>query len=248
MAFERVSQGAERAGDPFSTAAESVDTRSPGLSPAVRLQILSTEHWSLIASRSLAWNETFSRAGMFLSTLSGAMVALALVAQASAFGRPFFLFALLILPIVLFVGITTFLRLGAANYHDGLCVAGMNRIRGAYLELAPELEPYFIMSAHDDVRGIGLTMGVDPGGNRLAHLLAGTPTVVMVLNSVLVGVIACLLVLQFDPTTGVALAVGAGGFLVTMALHVWYGHRSVSRAQATFDPLFPTPDRETRAR
>ena len=37
----------------------------------VRLQILSTEHWSLLASRGLAWNELFSRAGMYLSTLSG---------------------------------------------------------------------------------------------------------------------------------------------------------------------------------
>src|SRR5882672_12088333 len=76
-----------------------------GTSPAMRLQILSTEHWSLLASRSLAWNESFSRAGMFLTTLTGAIVALALVAQASAFGDGFTLFALVILPIVLFIGV-----------------------------------------------------------------------------------------------------------------------------------------------
>ncbi|HEY4748751.1 MAG TPA: hypothetical protein VIH38_14345, partial [Steroidobacteraceae bacterium] len=70
----------------------------------MRLQILSTEHWSLLASRSLAWNESFSRAGMFLTTLTGAIVALALVAQASAFGEAFTLFALVILPVVLFIG------------------------------------------------------------------------------------------------------------------------------------------------
>lgn len=46
---------------------------------SVRLQILSTEHWSLLASRSLGWNEVFSRTTMFLATLSGAVVALALV-------------------------------------------------------------------------------------------------------------------------------------------------------------------------
>jgi len=28
--------------------------------PAMRLQILSTEHWSLLASRSLAWNEVLA--------------------------------------------------------------------------------------------------------------------------------------------------------------------------------------------
>ena len=31
------------------------------------LQILSTEHWSLLSSRSLAYNEALTRGGMFLS-------------------------------------------------------------------------------------------------------------------------------------------------------------------------------------
>ena len=111
----------------------------------MRLQILSTEHWSLLASRSLAWNESFSRAGMFLSTLSGAVVALGLVGGASGFGEAFTLFALVILPVVLVIGVATYLRLGASNYHEALCVVGMNRIRAAYLELAPDLERYFVM-------------------------------------------------------------------------------------------------------
>src|SRR5207237_6605155 len=130
------------------------------VTPAMRLQILSTEHWSLLASRALAWNESFSRAGMFLTTLTGAIVALALVAQASAFGDAFTLFALVILPVVLFIGVATSIRLGAANYHELMCVTGMNRIRAAYLELAPELERYFVTSAHDDPRGLGISMAV----------------------------------------------------------------------------------------
>jgi hypothetical protein len=97
-----------------------------GASPAMRLQILSTEHWSLLASRSLAWNESFSRAGMFLSALSGAIVALALVAQASAFGQGFTLFALVILPAVLFVGVTTFTT-GASIFKSAICFFMMAR-------------------------------------------------------------------------------------------------------------------------
>jgi hypothetical protein len=93
------------------------------------MQILTTEHWSLLASRGLAWNETFARAGMYLSTLSGAMVALGLVAGVDKLGDVFVTFALVILPVVLFVGIATFLRMGAANYHDAMTVHGMNRIR-----------------------------------------------------------------------------------------------------------------------
>jgi hypothetical protein len=102
---------------------------------AMRLQILSNEHWSLLASRSLAWNESFSRTGMFLSTLSGAIIALALVAQATAFGEGFRLFALVILPVVLIVGVGTMLRLGMSNYHESRCVIGLNpdpgRVHGA---------------------------------------------------------------------------------------------------------------------
>ena len=75
--------------------------QAPGSGPEIKLQILSTEHWSLLASRSLAWNESFSRAGMFLTTLSGAIVALGLVGGATGFGEAFTLFALVILPVVL---------------------------------------------------------------------------------------------------------------------------------------------------
>src|SRR3979490_78976 len=159
MSFERftgAALGAEPAPAPHPGAA----APTGGASPARRLQILSTEHWSLLASRSLAWNESFSRAGMFLTTLSGAIVALGLVGGATGFGDAFTLFALVILPVVLFIGVATWIRLSASNYHETLCVIGMNRIRAAYLELAPDLERYFVMSAHDDPRGIGITMGV----------------------------------------------------------------------------------------
>src|SRR5947208_8418521 len=96
------------------------------------LQILSTEHWSLLATRSLSWNESFSRAGLFLSVVSATAVALALVGQASAFGPQFVAFALVMLPVALFVGLATFTRLDEVNAEDTIWLAGMNRIRHAY--------------------------------------------------------------------------------------------------------------------
>jgi hypothetical protein len=213
------------------------------VSPAMRLQILSTEHWSLLASRSLAWNESFSRAGMFLTTLTGALVALALVAQASEFGEGFTLFALVILPVVLFIGVTTMMRLGASNYHEAKCVVGMNRIRAAYLELAPDLERYFVMSAHDDAQGIGITMGVPPGGAVywVGQILAGTPTVVMVLNSVLAGVIAAVAALRFGVVVSDVLIFGALGFLVATLLQSLYARSTIAKGTSEYHPLFPTP-------
>ena len=61
------------------------------------LQILMTEHWSLLGSRSMGYVEAMARASMFIAALSGAVVALALVAQATDFGDGFVAFALVLL-------------------------------------------------------------------------------------------------------------------------------------------------------
>nr|MBA2278528.1 hypothetical protein [Chloroflexia bacterium] len=140
------------------------DVSEPPLPPeraevtdAVRVQILATEHWSLLATRSMTWNEMFSRASMYLTVLSAAVVALALVAQATDFDGNFRVFALLLLPVLLILGLGTQIRLGDARGEDVVLVIGMNRLRHAYLELAPELEPYFVTGHHDDEAGIALT-------------------------------------------------------------------------------------------
>ncbi len=241
MSFERsVPPPAEPAPPPTGTAGPPA-AGSDGITPAIRLQILSTEHWGLLATRSLAWNESFSRAGMFLSALSGAIVALALVAQASHFGEGFKLFALVILPVVLFVGVTTYIRLGAANWYDATCIIGMNRIRAAYLEMAPDLERYLVMSAHDDRQGVGITMGLQPGASQTLHLFAATPIVVATLNSVILAALVAVIALHLKVETPGALAIAIAGFAVSMALHLLYGSRNIARGQAMLRPMFPTP-------
>jgi hypothetical protein len=241
MSFERsVPPPAEPAPPPAGTAGPPA-AGSDGVTPAIRLQILSTEHWGLLATRSLAWNESFSRAGMFLSALSGAIVALALVAQASHFGEGFKLFALVILPVVLFIGVTTYIRLGAANWYDATCIIGMNRIRAAYLEMAPDLERYLVMSAHDDRQGVGITMGLQPGASQILHLFAATPIVVATLNSVILAALVAVIALHLKVETPGALAIAIAGFAISMALHLVYGSRSIARGQAMLRPIFPTP-------
>jgi hypothetical protein len=242
MSFERsVPPPPAEPAPPTATTAGPTTALSEGTTAAMRLQILSTEHWSLLATRSLAWSEVFNRAGMFLSALSGAIVALALVAQASHFGEGFKLFALVILPVVLFVGVTTYIRLGAANWYDANCIIGMNRIRAAYLQMAPDLEPYFVTSAHDDRQGVGITMGLQPAASQTLHLFAATPIVVATLNSVIAAAIAAVIALHLKVDTSGALALAVVTFLVSMALHLTYGRRNIARGQATLRPMFPTP-------
>ena len=110
-----------------------------GLDSPHALQILMTEHWSLLAARSLGYTEAMSRASIFIAALSGSVIALALVGQATDFGDGFVAFALVLLPVVYFLGVSTVARLGQNNYEDAVWIQGMNRIRHAYLELVPAL-------------------------------------------------------------------------------------------------------------
>src|SRR5207249_2463398 len=59
----------------------------PRPSESGALQILATEHWSLLATRALTYQESLGRVNMFLTILSGAVIALALVAQAPGADR-----------------------------------------------------------------------------------------------------------------------------------------------------------------
>ncbi len=209
---------------------------------ALKVQILTAEHGSLIASRNLAWNESFSRASMYLSTLSGAIFALGLVAGIDHFGEVFVAFALVVLPVVLFVGISTFVRMGAANFHDATAVLGMNRIRGAYVELVPEIERYLVTSAHDDPAGIALTMALPPGGSALVHVVSATPFVVNVLNSTVAGAIGAIVaggVLGW----GIALVVlvAALAFVVALVLQLRLVAANMRRGRDTVRAVFPGP-------
>jgi len=76
-----------RSGDtPQTVDGEDTDRRKTGLHDPRALQILTTEHWSLLSTRTLGYQEMFGRTTIFVAALSGTVVALALVAQATHFG------------------------------------------------------------------------------------------------------------------------------------------------------------------
>lgn len=209
-----------------------------GVTDGVRAQILATEHWSLLATRSMVWNEVFSRASMFITVLSASVVALALVAQATAFGPGFRLFALLVLPIVLLVGMATIIRLGDANSDDFWLVSGMNRLRHAYLELAPELEPYFVTAHHDDYASVFQSYGYD-ARLRFSRLLAGTPNVVAAINIVVVGVLAALIADTLGASDAVDVAVGIIAALIVAIGFGILASRMINTVRRAYRPRFP---------
>ena len=237
MSFERVPgpMGTEPAG-PAGIGGPTDVSRD-----ALRLQVLATEHWGLLATRSMAWNELFTRAGMFLTTLSGAIVALALVAQATEFGEGFLIFAIAILPVVLFIGLASVVRMGRSAYYDSVCVVGMNRIRHAYLQLTPEVEPYLVMGTHDDLEGISQTMGEPPGASDVTGVIVSITFVIGIVNAVVGAVIAAVLGQLLGFTTLWTVAAGVIGFLVVFGLQMVNAYREISSGVASYEPKFPAP-------
>jgi len=214
--------------------------------PQVRLSdhgatFLSTEHWSLLSARSLAWTESFSRVSVFLTTLSAAAVALALVADASGFDNQFKIFALVLFPIVLFLGVATYVRLVQINLEDIYLMAAMNRLRRAYIDDAPEIREYLTSSASDDEAGLWVSylLGRPTPPRHRAQFLATTPTVVATLDAVIATVGAGALAIHLGTSGAGLVAICLGvfiacwGALFTLQLKAFESARRIM-------PRFPT--------
>lgn len=213
-----------------------------------RIQVLGAEHLGLISARQLSWNEAFSRVNMFLSVLSGAVIALALIAQASSFGHMFVVAAAGILSVVLVIGVITVARLLAVNEEDVRWTAGLNRLRHAYLLIHPELEPFFITSRYDDAAGLAQSMGwrVAPQGlvGQLLHGTTSLPGMLGTVVSVLAGVVAGLIAIASGFTLTPTLTLSVGVFLVSGWALTVYARRTFGTFLAKLRPSFPGPARE----
>jgi hypothetical protein len=198
------------------------DQRKKGLDDPRALDILTTEHWSLLSARSLGYQEMFGRATVFVAVLSGTVVALALLAQATQFGRETLSFAAVLFAISLFIGLATFVRCVAINLEDVRWVMGMSLIRRAYLQIIPELEQFFVASHEPSVAPRAIGYGSPQRFGNLTNSLTTTSSVVAALNSVLAGALAS----DLGALTGLALApclaIGAGVSLVSAGLHIRY--------------------------
>jgi hypothetical protein len=209
------------------------------------LQILSTEHWSLLTSRSLAYNEAFTRGGMFLTFLSMSFVALALLAQAMSFGEHFLAVAAVVLAFDLVIGLATYGRINGANVDDLRAVHGMARIRHAYTQIAPIVVPYFTTPTHDDITSVLATYG-SPASTGLRFVAYGLTTsggMIGLITSMVGGVLAAVLGLLMGVSGGLAVWVGLGGGVLVFVLLLVLTTGAIPRNQAQLTARFPALDR-----
>jgi hypothetical protein len=230
--------GNQAAGDPERMAPRNpteqvnTDRRKTGLDDPRALQILTTEHWSLLSTRTLGYQEMFGRTTIFVAVLSGTVVALALVAQATHFGPEALSFGLVLISVALLIGIATFVRCVAINYEDARWVTGMKLLRHAYLQIVPELEPFFLTGHQPGPDQLSLGHGSSQHLASLANSLTTTSSVVAALNSILAGALASDLGALLGAGLIRVVIIGAGVSLLSAAVHV----RSAARFRKTHAP------------
>ena len=103
-----------------------------------------TEHFNLQTARSTTVSEANGRASIYLAALSSNLIALAFIGQMSRLGAAFYAFALILLPVLVFVGLVTFVRLVQSSLEDIAFAHRIALLRDLYLRLSPELEPYVL--------------------------------------------------------------------------------------------------------
>jgi hypothetical protein len=219
--------------------AEAPLTAGEGVSASVRAQLLATEHWSLLASRSTTQNELLVRIAIFLTLVSASIIALALVGQATDFDGRFDAFAIVLASILLLVGSLTVLRVSNGSDDDMAYVIGMNRLRAAYAELDAGIDRYFVASKHDDDRGIGQTYAYFPHSSSLVQPLASSLMFILVVDAVLAGVFAGLIA---SAAGGSGVAIGSASAVAGatyFAAWAWCLTRRFNVIRTEYEALFP---------
>jgi hypothetical protein len=178
------------------------------------LSALVTEHFVLHAARGVATGEAASRYALYLTFLSGALIALGFIAQVA---ERFDTFAAAVLPAIVVLGEFTYVRLLENSIEDVL-FQRINRIRRWYLGLHPDAAQFF----GDVLR--------DPRSSPVLYrsslqLLPSAASMVAAVNSMVVGTGVALLLRALELAEVAAAPAGVLVAVGLFALHVWYERR-----------------------
>jgi hypothetical protein len=221
--------------------AEGTDQHGSTTNPAL-LSALTTEHYTLQSARSSTVLEANGRSQLFLAALTGAVVALALVAELEGLGRTFTVFALSLLPAVLALGLTTYVRLADLAVQDGLYARAIGRIRAFYFTIDPAAVAYWLLPAGDDPHAV-----MHQAGQRHTrwHHMSHAATAVAALTSIVSGVLYALAAhvgrTAEPPLLGVGATVVAVGVFALLMIDQGRRWRRVEAAHPTLFQNDGTP-------
>ena len=183
---------------------------------------MTTEHYTLQAARSLAAADANGRAALFLGRVSGTLIALAFVGSVShvgtQLGTAFFVFAFVLFPALVFLGLATFDSVLQSAIEDAIQARGIYRIQRLYVELAPQVQDVLILPTHDDAPGLFRRARWWQGFLTLAGIVA-------IITAILAGVFIGLLIAQLGtPALALSVAVGLAFFLAFLIAQLRFQH------------------------
>jgi xanthosine utilization system XapX-like protein len=154
--------------------------------PQAAVTIATTEHFNLQTDRAATIGEANGRASIFLGSVSAGLVALGFAAQGGNSLATMRAFALVLFPVLAFLGLSTFERVLQVSIEDLALSIRINRIRRFYLEAAPGLRGWLAPApAADTFQAAMRSLGLKPRPGQILLTVAGTISIV---NSALAGV------------------------------------------------------------
>ena len=202
--------------------------------------IMTTEHYNLQTGRAMTVSEANGRSSLFVGAVSSGLIALAFVGQISHLGTAFYVFSLVVIPTLFFMGLITFERVLQSGLADFMYARGINRIRHLYLEYAPQMQPYFILSSHDDQEE---TLRHEAMHTSWWQVFLTTAGMIAVINSVLAGSFVGLLLAAFTFPLWACTSAGVVTFFVSVGIHQRYQWRQWMRLGRHLPVLFPSQPR-----
>jgi hypothetical protein len=194
---------------------------------------LTTEHFTLQGARASTIAESTGRATMFLGSVSGGLIALGLVASAARLGTAFYAFALVLLPLLAFVGVVSFERTLQSGIEDYGYARRIARLRAYYFDQAPELLPYLLsVPPAERLPEQGLPRSRWQGWRSIAGMVAVITAALAGSAAGLVAAVASDHTLAAALPAGAAVAVAIVSTLMRRQVSVW---TQVSEAQLNID-------------
>lgn len=185
--------------------------------PAAFYNALLTEHFVLESARGITVSESGTRASIYLTTLSSALVAFGFLSGTGyALG-----YLAVVIPVVVVLGVFTYERLVETSLEDVAALDAIQRIRGYYRRLLPGAERYFPRPEGPHAPNEMLDIGRRASWRGVFFTLSSA---IAVVNSMVAGAGVALLVARFAEA-GTAVGSGLTVAVVLAVLHGLYQER-----------------------
>jgi hypothetical protein len=176
---------------------------------------LMNEHFVLESARSITVSEASSRAALYLTTLSSALVAFGFLAQTDYA----LVFLMVVIPVIFLLGIFSYERLVEISLEDVTALESIQRIRAVYTTTLPGAAKYFPRPTGPHAPNEMLPIG---RRRSWVGVFFTTATMTAVVNSMVAGAGVAIVVVQATSQATESILIGLGTAALLAVLHGLY--------------------------